>query len=193
MKSCFAILVYSALLSPVHSEPKQPPALSVSIHRDLGSKPDVIAAVWADGTIVWSKDPKNGGPPYLTAKIDPAGTAAFLTRMEKDGVFKKTADDLVHWGPDASYHRIELVHGKQHVYLESWHELYERSPKVVATSHGLSTLGDDETREQVLRRDQPSYRAFRKLWQEIRDFTARLIPDKGEPHDGDLGWEFPGE
>ena len=187
------IMFVLALLSPVQAVPSEPPAISVAFEGSSSTRPGgLIFAGWKDGTIVWSQDQKKGGPPYQTLKIDPAKLETLLAKLEKDGVFKKTPDDLVYYGPDASYHRIELLSGKKHVYLESWHEAYEgNNPKTVATSYGLTTLDKAKTREQTLSEDNDSYRAFRKLWSEIRDFTTKLIPDKGEPCEEEPKWEFP--
>lgn len=190
MKSLLPFLAALLFIAPAGAAPEGPPAIAVMIER-FGTKQDVLAAVWPDGSIIWSEDREDGSPPFLTAKIDPAKTAAFLAKLEKDGVFKKT-DGLFHLGPDASYHRIELLSGKKHVALASWHELFERNPKLVVSSHGVSSL-DGRTREQVMREDVPSYRDFRTLWKEIRDFTTGLIPKKGEPYQEELKLKFPAE
>ena len=187
----FLLLVAFQLGSSVMAAPEIPPAIAVSIHPH--EEPvSVLAAVWADGTIVWSEDKEDGGPPFLTAKIDPAKTKEFLAKLEKEGVFKKSPDFQIEYGPDASYHEINLLNGKRYVCFGSWHELFERNPKVVASSHGLSSL-EGRTREQVLKEDTQSYRDFRKLWKEVRDFTNTLIPEKGEPYKGELKFKYPQE
>jgi len=181
------------LISRAQALPENPPILSVII-TSFGSPGDVVTAVWADGTIVWSKDQEDGGPPYLTAKIDPTKTTAFLAKMEKDGVFKMKPADLSHFGPDATYHRLGLIHGKLYIELESWHELGERNPGVLATSTGLHYQVKKEDRQKLIDADEPSYKAFRKLWKEIRDFTTSLIPAKGEPLKEKLvPWPLPGD
>jgi hypothetical protein len=195
MKSLFYFaLVFIGLLgfSAAHAVPDEQPVLSVVIDS-FGGAGDVLAEVWADGSIVWSKDQKDGGPPYLTAKIAPAKTTAFLAKLEKDGVFKQKPEDLCHLGPDATYHRIVLIHGKQNVILESWHELAERDPETVATSTGIHYQVGKAEREKLVNGDEPSYKAFRKLWKEIRDFTTGLIPKEGKPFEGKLKeWPLPG-
>jgi hypothetical protein len=197
--SAFSLLILALIsctlsLSPAQAEPATlPPILAITIDSPARAKHNVLTAVWADGAIVWSKDQQDGGPPYLTAKIDPAKTTAFLAKLDKDGVFRKTPDDLVHVGPDASYHRIDLTHGKQHVDLISWHELFERKPNLIATSRGIQSEPDREARAKLIANDAPSYKAFRTLWKDIRTFTTTLIPEngKGEPYQGELKWEFP--
>jgi len=194
MKSLILLAVLALIPAHAHAaQPAAPPVLSVVIDS-FGHPHDLIAAVWADGTIIWSKDQDDGGPPFLTAKIDPAKTTTFLTKLEKDGVFKLKPDDLVHLGPDATYHRIGLIHGKLHTELESWHEIGERNPTTVATSTGLHYQVKKEEREKLINSDEASYKSFRKLWKEIRDFTTALIPKKGEAFEGELKeWPLPGD
>ena len=188
----FLLPLVPALLSiaPAGAVPKDPPAIAVTIQIHEEPKPHILAAIWPDGTIIWSEDQKNGGPPYLTAKIDAAKLTAFLAKLEKESVFKKTADGVFQTGPDSSYHRIDLLSGKKHGSLASWHELFERNPKLVVSSHGVSSL-DGRTREQVMREDEQAYRDFRTLWKEIRDFTRGLIPKKGERYEGELKFKYP--
>lgn len=45
--------------------------------------------------------------------------------------------------------------------------------------------------EQVMLEDEPSYRGLRKLWKDIRDFTAGLIPARGVPCTAELKLQFP--
>jgi len=190
--SLVLLALASCALSPVHAESDASPAIAVSIDSHGPTTHQALTIIWPDGTIVWSKDQEKGGPPYLTAKIDPAKTTALLDKLEKDGVFKKTSDDLVHLGPDASYHRIDLLRGKQeYTYLASWHELSERNPNVIATSHGIQSEPDKAKREKLIASDDPAYKSFRTLWKDIRTSITGLIPKDGKPYQGELKWEFP--
>ena len=168
-----------------------PPAISVSIDSYGRDPHKILTAIWPDGTIVWSKDQQQGGPPYLTARIDPAKTTALLTRLDHDGLFKKKPGELISTGPDASYHRIDLTHGKQHASLISWHELFERNPKLIATSHGISSVENPAERAKLHATDDPAYQAFRATWKDIRTSITRLIPKHGKPYQGELDWKFP--
>ncbi|QJE98683.1 hypothetical protein [Luteolibacter luteus] len=188
LAACHGLVTASAAALP-----EGPPAISVAIKESLGAKPDILVAVWPDGSILWSKDREDGGPPYLSGKTDPAKVTAFLTKLDKEGVFKKGPDDLVYVGPDASYHEIDLLRGNHYVYLQSWHELYERNPKTVGTSHGLAIIGEGETREQILAKETAEYRAYRQLWKEIRDFTTSLIPPQGAPAEAPPKFKYPEE
>ena len=183
------ILALLAMLHVAHAVPETLPIISITIDSTRASPPTLLIAVWDDGSIVWSQDREDGGPPYLSAKIDPAKTAAFLAKLDQDGVFGR--EDLVRVGPDASYHEIHLLSGKKHVNLISWHELYERNPKIVSTSHGLTAITEGKTREQMLKEDKQEYREFRSLWKRIRDFTETLVPKKGLPYEGPLKFKYP--
>jgi len=154
-------------------------AISIENYPSMG-KTRVVMVVWPDGRIIWSKDSMKGGPPLLEGTVDPAKVRQVLEKLEGDGLFTKPANSLFHVGPDASSHLIHLHSGKKEAKLVSWHELYEVNPKVVATSHGLGTLGDRK-REDVLRGDTKEYQEFRKLWSEIRKLSADLIPKEGKP------------
>jgi hypothetical protein len=163
-----------------------PPAIVLEVDGfGKGAEHGVIVAVWPDGVIVWSGDQEKGGPPYRTGAVDAAKLRDFLARLEKDGVFKKDADFLVHLGPDSDFHSILLRSGKKSVALRSWHELFEANPKLVVTSHGVTSL-DGQKRDDLLRADKKEYQEFRKLWGEIRSFTKELIPKEGKPYKGEL-------
>ena len=38
---------------------------------DASSWPQLVVCVWGDGSIVWSDDDVNGGPPYFTSQVKP--------------------------------------------------------------------------------------------------------------------------
>jgi hypothetical protein len=185
------LLALLATLPICSAVPESLPAIAITIDTPRAAPPTILTAVWTDGSIVWSKDRENGGPPYLTAKIDPAKTTAFLAKLDQDGTLKKLDKYLVHLGPDASYHQIELMIGKKNITLISWHELFERRATLVATSHGISEIPDGKTREQVLKEDKQKYRDFRTLWKQIRDFSEKQVPKKGKPYEEPMKFEYP--
>lgn len=178
-----------SLVSRSHGKVEDPPAIAISIKIHEGTADPILVVAWPDGMMVWSKDQVKGGPPFLTAKVDEAKIHEFLTRLEKEQVFKKDADFLVQIGPDASHHSIQIRAGNRQVELLSWHELFEKEPKLVATSRGISSL-DGKSREEVLKADTKEYQQFRKLWNEIRDFTRTLIPREGTPYEQPLKLKF---
>lgn len=170
------------------------PVLAVEFDTyGLRDKKHLLLAAWPDGRIIWrvpGKDDKKAV--YKIGRTDAAKIAGFLARMEKEGLFKKDDDFLNHVGPDASFHRIHLSTGEKHAQLVSWHEVYEDSPKVVATAHGLVYLQEGDTREKISKEyNTPDYETFRKLWQEIRSFADGLIPKEGEDYAGPLDFKYP--
>jgi len=184
----------TAAPQPAQARQEGPPVLAVEFDSyGLREKKHLVLAAWPDGTIIWRVPGKDEEKPvYKTGRTDAAEIAGFLTRMEKEGVFKKGDDFLNHVGPDASFHRIHLLKGKQHVELVSWHEVYEESPKVVATAHGLVYLQDGDTREKIEKEyNTPDYEAFRRLWREVRNFAGGLIPKEGMPYEGPLDFNYP--
>lgn len=190
MKAIILVLVCATgSLVSTFAGPVIAPAITVSVETREANRSGVLIAVWPDGTIIWSGDQVHGGPPYRQGRTDAAKLAAFLVRLEKQGLLKKYAD-ILETGPDSSYHLIRIVSGKTRASLGSWHEIFERNPKLVVTSRGVTSLGD-KTREEELRNDDPAYREFRKHWQEIRTFTTKLIPPKGKPYREELKLDYP--
>ena len=103
--------------------------------------------------IVARVDEKTVGGPTLIAK-------SFLSaeRIPKD--------ERSHWGPDASYVKIDIaLHGKQ-IRLESWHPLYESNGRLVATAGGLEAL-DGRKLEDVIKEQPKSYQQFRATFDRI--------------------------
>lgn len=45
---------------------------NLHLKRDMPLGPDIISEIWRDGTIIWSKNMKLGGPPYYMATLPPA-------------------------------------------------------------------------------------------------------------------------
>jgi hypothetical protein len=64
--------------------------------------------------------------------------------------------DWVNFGPDAQFHEIVIQHDGERLCLQSWHQIYERSGKVVATSRGLEPL-NGRTVAEALKNDDPAY------------------------------------
>ncbi len=64
--------------------------------------------------------------------------------------------DWVNFGPDAQFHEIVIQHDGERLCLRSWHQIYERPGKVVATSRGLESL-NGRTVAEALKNDDPAY------------------------------------
>jgi hypothetical protein len=147
--------------------------------------PNLIAAIWGDGKVVWSRDRVLGGAPYLAGRVDPKKFTDLVARLQRDGVFADERLGDLHFGPDSRHTNIVVNSGKRRLKLQSWHELFEQNEKLVATSRGISSL-EGRRREDVLREDTAEYRHFRSTWDRIRAAVADLVPTQGEPIDGTL-------
>lgn len=187
MKRYLIILGAALGLYPLGSRGEDtPPAIAVTI-ESLGRRavddmsPVIIMAVWPEGKLVWSQDQTRGGPPFRTARIDPATTQAVLNRFEKEAVFKKEGFRHSWFGPDSSYHSIWLNSGGKRTKIETWHELFEANPKLVAINGGIAAL-DGRNREDVIRSDTKEFQAFRVLWTDLRTSITALIPGEGTPY-----------
>ena len=147
-------------------------------------------AAWPDGKLVWSQDQTKGGPPFQFAQIDPATIQAMLNRFEKEAVFKKGGPRRSWFGPDSSYHSIWLKSGEQHTKIQTWHELFEVNPKLIAINGGITSL-NGQNREEVIQADTKEFQAFRKLWTDLRTSISALIPKEGKPYDEPLQLNLP--
>jgi len=144
--------------------------------------PQVIAAMWTDGTVVWSESRTNGGPPYRSAEIPSERLAAFLHSLEQDGVFDDPMRTRSYVGPDAGFTTIAIDDGRRQLRMRSWHEGFESRSNLVVTAQGVGVLGDRD-RAQIMREQPEAYRRFRAIWSEIRGGGEALLPDAGRPVD----------
>ncbi len=186
-----------ALFAPVIARGAEPsPAMAVWIESfgkgaaGTDSGPHFISAVWPDGRIVWSRDQQAGGPPYLTASIEPARITKLLKQFEQRGVFNRRGARRLWFGPDSSFHAIWLQSGTRHTRLETWHELFERNPKLVVINGGVTSL-DGRSREEAIRGDTKEFREFRHLWSDLRAAMTALIPPSGKGYSGALAFKLP--
>jgi hypothetical protein len=77
------------------------------------------------------------------------------------------------FGPDSSYRQIRLEHGGKVLMLRSWHPIYERDKRVVATSRGLTPLGG-RSRADILREDDRGYVARRVAFDALVDLCLAM-------------------
>src|SRR6266446_2223171 len=105
-------------------------------------EPKLVLAIWADGHTVWSEDRVHGGAPYRSGQIDRKKLSSLLGRFEREGVFTDKKLSRVNRGPDWRFTAILLKSGKKRLKMQSWHELFEATGKLMATDHGLEMLGD---------------------------------------------------
>jgi hypothetical protein len=147
--------------------------------------PRLVAALWSDGKIIWSKDFVAGGPPYFQGRFTPDKLGSLVRSLEADGAFTNASLQRPWFGPDAQTTRIVVSNGTHRLIMESWHELYERKTNVIATAQGLVPLNGRD--RAAVQQEQPQdYRLFRKTWSEIRATVTSLVPEKGEPFGGEL-------
>lgn len=143
-------------------------------------EPQIVLAAWADGRVVWSGDEIRGGRPYYQGSIAPRRLNAFFEDLTRKDVSGERLQRHSYFGPDSDYLAISVCEGLYTLHLQSWHELFETRPNLVATSRAISPLGD-KSREQVLAEQPEDYRLFREFWAVIRTSAKELMPDGQQP------------
>lgn len=143
----------------------------------------VIAAVWADGRIVWPAPATNGTTGFLQGRFSPEKLQALLTRLRKKGAFEDKALAQPWVGPNSGYTTILVEDGARQLKMRSWHEKFEKNPNLVVLASGVTALKGQD-REELLENQPEDYRRFRATWAEIRRFVEEIMPEKGEPYDG---------
>ena len=110
-------------------------------------------AAWQDGDVVWSRDLKQGGPPYLRAKIDKQVVAHAVARM---------AEEL-----DAAKHEELAVIGLQtkNSHLNTW---IDGRYVEVATCH-----------EHVPVEQWPSHPKLEQVWDNLLAIATSILPADG--------------
>jgi hypothetical protein len=146
--------------------------------------PQLIVGIWGDGSVVWSNDQVNGGPPYFTAQIKPQDVSAMLEKLRNVGVFDIPKLKDSHWGPDSEFTTILVRAAGKELKMTSWHEIYEADGDVTAI-HGASGLGEKKLLA-VLAEKPADYLHWRMTWLELRLAAANLIPKAGTETAGNL-------
>ena len=159
------------------------------------SGPKLIVCLWGDGSIVWSDDKVNGGPPYFTAQVKPEVVSATFKKLLDIGVFDVPRLKQSNFGPDSKFTTILVRTEGKELKMDSWHELYESGGKVVAGEHGLTGL-EGKKLLPVLAEQPTDYLHYRMTWSELRLNAANLIPKSGTESTGapamlrgTLSWE----
>jgi hypothetical protein len=140
----------------------------------------VTAAVWSDGRIVWRA---NGA--LLQSRIDTKKIDALLQRLHHEGVFGNGKAYYGNTGPDSSFDVIEVRLADRELVMNSWHEGFEKNPKLVVTSHGVESL-EGRDRNAVLAAEPPEYQRFRGVWSDIRSTVESWTPSEGDPVAGSI-------
>ncbi len=140
--------------------------------------PQLVVSIWGDGSIVWSNDIVNGGPPYFTAQLKPKDVSNTFKKLVDIGAFEVPRLKQANFGPDSQFTTLLIRSGGKELKMNSWHELYESSGKVVAADHGLTGL-DGKKLLPVLAEQPADYLHYRMTWLELRFAAANLIPKSG--------------
>jgi hypothetical protein len=151
--------------------------------RASSGGPAIILVAWPDGHIVWSSDRIQGGAPYRAGRVDPKRVAALLVRSENDGLFADEKLNQAHFGPDSQFITLLVKSGKKQVKMQSWHELFEGSDKVVVDHRGAVAL-EGRRRLDELRKAPAEYLFFRTVWSETRTRLSDLIPVESDVSTG---------
>jgi hypothetical protein len=138
----------------------------------------IHVAVWHDGCILWRSE--SG---MRRGQVEPSKLVELLQRLHREGVFGDGTVYYGSFGPDSSYEVIDVRTPDRRLTLASWHDLFEKNEKTVATSHGIESL-EGRNREAVLAAEPEEYRRFRRIWTEIRSTVQSWVPPDGEPFDG---------
>lgn len=137
-------------------------------------------AAWSDGRVVWAAGDGQGGRRLLEGATEPPRIASLLQLARQAGVFEEPGFRRSWWGPDSAFESILLRDTGATAVLETWHEIHERNPRLVAAP-GLRALAPGETRADALAGCSAEYLRFRAVWAELRAAAAALIPTEGRP------------
>lgn len=143
-------------------EPSAPPERETSVPRRTEAPYIAITDVYPG-----REDPKPHSGPLKILRIKLADDGSgFLADLYDLSQRHFANDRWSKYGPDSSYREIVFFSRGRKVVLRSWHPLYEKNPGVVASSHGLTSLGG-KSREAFLREDDQGYVAQRRAFDEI--------------------------
>ncbi|MBE0537249.1 MAG: hypothetical protein IH624_16420 [Phycisphaerae bacterium] len=163
---------------PVESGMKELPCVAVFVDDYFAANsdvPNVIVAVWANGTVIHSKDMLEGGAPYHTAHVAADRLEQFFQALEEDRLCRANYYKAF-FGFDTAYTGVFVARSGSKTVLLSEHELYERSPRCIATQDGVVAL-EGRSREQATKSWSREYRSFRTKWDSVRREVDKLVRD----------------
>lgn len=141
---------------------------SNSIGGNKKDKTLPIMTIWSDGTITDEKS-------ILIEKLTLEETNLFLKDLERTGFFDDRVITRRQWvGPDSGFVVIRAELNGVVKTMESWHPLYEKNGKLVATDSGIEVLGKRNLPE-VVEKCASEYRSFRKIWLEIKSLVKSYV------------------
>lgn len=136
------------------------------------SSPQLIMALWDDGRMIWSIDQVHGGAPYREGHVQPGALARLLAGLEHGGQFddEKLSRSWAAW--DSRFTTIlGRVRGRV-LQMRSGHELEPPVDNASLTP---------ELAVEIVR--------YRRVWSQIREQSAILIPVESKPSNGKLVME----
>lgn len=126
--------------------------------------PNVIFALYEDGTAIWSGDRVRGGGPLFQGKIDRAKIASMLKGFEEKKYFAQSPNRSGFIILDSAFTRICIRSGNRVLEMTSCHELV-----------GQNMLAPYETSD---------LRAFCNAWSDVKRNFFSLVPVDVRPTEG---------
>ncbi|HOR98898.1 MAG TPA: hypothetical protein PLZ74_11055 [Kiritimatiellia bacterium] len=175
--SIVGMTFYASKLEPSN----KPPAIMVWFEDNgIGkvSSPQLVAAVWDNGDMLWSTNTLCGGTPYLYGKVCGAINVGKVIDYFKHKGYFSAVYSRHNMGPDSKHIGMFISEGTNALLTRSWHEIMEQNPNLVALSHGITSL-HGRNRETVLEKDKAEYLQYRAMWTDVRSQINAMIPQKG--------------
>ncbi len=134
----------------------------------------VYLALWEDGTIIWSVDPKYDQAPFNVGKIPHFSKENITKRLKEFGFFDLKRRH--HFMFNSGTIKLAYTEDDTIIYLESYHELFEANPNLVVTHHGIQSL-EGQLCSQVIGDSTEEYKQFRETWDNTKHLFLQMIPD----------------
>ena len=127
----------------------------------------VFCAIWNDGVILWSQDPRDVRSPLLYARLDPATIQAIRQQLLESDQLARTLKRRSYVVPDGSYSTAVLsVPGQTPICMKVWRD-------------------DDYTPGE----NPETYKAMLDVWNRIKAALDSARPPAGKPiSPGDVSW-----
>lgn len=167
---------------PFTQDRQDAPIAAVFIqHFEKGgpADPQVVVALWQDGTVVWSRDRLRGGRPYGSATVARDRIARIVADAAERG---RLTEGNVFWQYVATSSPVKTVFVRYHgrfLYMSSCHEWAEADSGIVATARGLEPL-DGRERREVLASQPPEFRERRVMWERVKATVEEAMPEAGD-------------
>jgi hypothetical protein len=144
------------------------------LSRQYYSADGLIAAIWDDGTTVWSRDRTFGGPPYFISSSEPRNLTLVRERLEML-MGQLPAPERQHVVTHSPYIAIYVINGGDIKSLASCHEPAEASGAWIGTQNGLSLVSYRD-KWRILGASSQDYLLFRDVWDKCRAEITSCLP-----------------